>query len=63
MHGTVEVVGDFWQEKFQRSGRGRARLEWEGKKPGSEEMQTLSRQLFCGLALRGIENVATPGSR
>lgn len=46
MHGTVEVVGDFWQEKFQGSGRGRARLEWEGKKPGSEEMQTLSRHYF-----------------
>ena len=46
MHGTVEVVGDFWQVKFQGSGRGRARLEWEGKKPGSEEMQTLSRHYF-----------------
>ena len=46
MHGIAEVVGDFWQEKFQRSGRGRARLEWEGKKPGSEEMQTLNRHYF-----------------
>ena len=63
MHGSVEVVGDFWQQKFQESGRGRARWEWEEKKPGSEEMQTWSRQLFCGLALKWVENVATPGSR
>ena len=63
MHGFLEVVSDFRPWKFQESGRGRARLEWEGKKPGSEEMQTPSRQLFCGLALKGVENVATPGRR
>lgn len=55
IYGSVEDVGDFCQKKFQESSRGEARLEREGEKPGSEEMETLSRQLFCGLALKEVE--------
>lgn len=54
-YGSVEDVGDFCQKKFQESSRGEARLEREGEKPGSEEMETLSRQLFCVLALKEVE--------